>query len=274
MSNIIFQASNIPYIYSKIRKGAKERFDVILEPFQAILQLALLSHTPMGTKISIKDNCVNLQYPTYSQGIVRWYNNDNKEDLIYLFQVCRRFPLFYDKMRRERNELYTLVVMMAQRGIEQLIKTYQDKERLVLLHILQLFKNLLESDDEKSGGASADTDSDDSFMTCNDNTMLVEISLDVPRGSGAAAYAGGGSGGTRSRKSSEDEKADEGVEKIFQKISEIYKTEHYDVILNVLKLIEQTENETTKDLLINGLTSILTPVYSQIKPWIGENVLF
>ena len=30
MSNIIFQASNIPYIYSKIRKGAKERFDVIL----------------------------------------------------------------------------------------------------------------------------------------------------------------------------------------------------------------------------------------------------
>ena len=87
MSNIIVQATNLSSIYSTIRKGSKKRFDVILEPFQAVLQLALLSHTPVGTKISIKDNCVELQYPTYSQGLLRWYNNDNKDDLIYLFQV-------------------------------------------------------------------------------------------------------------------------------------------------------------------------------------------
>ena len=73
----------------------KERYETILEPMQAILQLALLSFCPKGTKISISRNILHLQQPNISQGIVRWYNNDNKDDLFYLFYACKRFPQFY-----------------------------------------------------------------------------------------------------------------------------------------------------------------------------------
>lgn len=260
MSNIIVQATNLSSIYSTIRKGSKKRFDVILEPFQAVLQLALLSQAPVGTKISIKDNCVELQYPTYSQGLLRWYNNDNKDDLIYLFQVCRRFPMFYQKLRRENNEFYTLLIIMAQRGIAQLIKTYQDKERLVLLHILQLFKSLLEKDEEELNGIDTVSgyDSDGSFQTCCDET-LDEINL-----------------GNKKDKNENvmDDKEDVNIEGLFKKISEIYTDEHYSIVYNTLILLGNTEDENMKDTIVSGLNLMMIPAFSRIKPWITENVLF
>ena len=260
MSNIIVQATNLPYIYSQIRKGSKQRFEVILEPFQAILQLALLSHSPIGTKISIKDNCVYLQPPSYSQGLVRWYNNDNKEDLVYLFQVCRRFPVFYSSLRNENRELYTTLVTFAQEGIQQLIQTYQDKERLVLLHILHLFKDLLEKVDEQG---DIDYDSDSSFTTCY-NTAMVDIDI----------------GPSTTETSSvtnvvlqEDTNADN-IEGIFKQINEIYSQEYLDIVKSVLQLLERTEDASKKEQLIGGLHNIMETVFSKIKPWISEHVLF
>ena len=260
MSNILVQASNIPYIYSHIRKGSKQHFEVILEPFQAILQLALLSHCPIGTKISIKDNCVYLQQPSYSQGLVRWYNNDNKEDLVYLFQVCRRFPVFYSSLRKNYRALYTTLVTLAQEGIQQLIQTYQDKERLVLLHILHLFKELLEKADEQGDD---DCDSDGSLQTCY-NTALVDIHL------------GASSKETTSATNDilQDDAIASNVEGIFKQISEIYSEEHYGIVESVLKLLGQTEDETKKKNLIDGLQSIMETVFSKIKVWISEHVLF
>ena len=121
----------------------KERFDIILEPLQALLQLAFLSVSPLGTKLTIYNNCLKLQRPSATQGIVRWYNSDNKEDLFYLFNVCKRFPIYYKFLRDQKPELYGLLVSMAEKGIEKLIQTYNKTNKMVLLHILQLFKTLL-----------------------------------------------------------------------------------------------------------------------------------
>ena len=43
----------------------KERFEMILEPLQAIIQLALLSYCPIGSKLSISDNILCIQSPGY-----------------------------------------------------------------------------------------------------------------------------------------------------------------------------------------------------------------
>ena len=67
----------------------KEKSDMILEPLQVMIQLALLSHSPIGTKLSISDNLLHVQEPNWSQGMLRWYMNDNKDDLYYLFQAIR-----------------------------------------------------------------------------------------------------------------------------------------------------------------------------------------
>ena len=57
--------------YKKINKGnymelttRKERSDMILEPLQVMVQLALLSQSPIGTKVSVSDNILQLHTPS------------------------------------------------------------------------------------------------------------------------------------------------------------------------------------------------------------------
>ncbi len=98
--NNLFTPQSINVLYSTFINKKKERFDIILEPFQAITQLALLSFCPIGTKIAIQNNLLEIQYPGVSQPLIRWFNNDNKEDLFYLFNACRRFTLFYSFLQQ------------------------------------------------------------------------------------------------------------------------------------------------------------------------------
>ena len=71
------------FIYSTLlqERNKKERFDMILEPLQAIIQLALLSVYPTGTKLSILNNILHIQEPGWNQGVVRSYYYDTKDDL-------------------------------------------------------------------------------------------------------------------------------------------------------------------------------------------------
>ena len=63
---------------------SKERFEMILEPLQAMIQLALLSYCPIGTKLSISENILIIQPPGWGQGLKRKYNSDKKNDLALL----------------------------------------------------------------------------------------------------------------------------------------------------------------------------------------------
>ena len=56
-----------------------------MDPLQVMVQLALLAYCPVGTKVSVSDNILQLQFPTMLQGVWRWYNHDGKDDLYYLF---------------------------------------------------------------------------------------------------------------------------------------------------------------------------------------------
>ena len=42
----------LKYISTFIKNDKKERFDMILEPLQSIIQLALISYCPIGSKLS------------------------------------------------------------------------------------------------------------------------------------------------------------------------------------------------------------------------------
>ena len=99
MSNF-FKMEALKVIYMAITGDKnKERFEMILEPFQAIVQLAMLSYCPIGSKLSISDNILYIQSPGWSQSILRSYNSDKHDDLVYLFSVIKRFHLFYGDMK-------------------------------------------------------------------------------------------------------------------------------------------------------------------------------
>ena len=65
--------------------GRKERSDMILEPLQVMVQLSLLAYSPLGTKVSVSNNILQLHPPTWTQGIYRWYNADSQNDLYIFF---------------------------------------------------------------------------------------------------------------------------------------------------------------------------------------------
>ena len=139
--NILLKPENIKSIYETFKGHSKEKHDMILEPFQVMVQLALLSFSPHGTKISINNNILTLQNPTVSQGIIRWYNSDSKDDLYYLFHAVRRFYKWY----KTRNTIiFTYILKLSRRGIDMLVKTYTNSTRDSITHMLLLYKSLLD----------------------------------------------------------------------------------------------------------------------------------
>lgn len=127
----------------ELLSSQKEKVDMILEPFQVMVQLALVSHCPTGTKVSVSDNILHIQRPTWSQGLVRWYKNDNKDDLYYLFHAIRRYYIWY---KIQDNKIFNFILKKAILGIDKLIETYKKTDRQSILHTLNLYKNILDLD--------------------------------------------------------------------------------------------------------------------------------
>jgi hypothetical protein len=146
-------SKSLPMLYNSLVKKEKERFETIVEPFQCVLQLAFLAFCEKNTKITIQKNIVHLQYPTSYQGIVRWYQNDSKEDLYFLFNAIRRFSHFYKHLKTIKNEkihkhnLYDMLIHYAVIGLQRLIDTYTSQSKPSLLYTLQMYKILLETPD-------------------------------------------------------------------------------------------------------------------------------
>ena len=156
----------------------KERFDIILEPLQAITQLALMSFCPKGSKLTISNNLLSIQTPGWGQGAWRTYNNDGKEDLFFLFNAIVRFNRFYLFLKEENDEycdLFDLLIQLSKRGIDKLLQTYANIEQPALLHTLQLYRNLLdkpglfteseEMDVNRVNGANSANSIDDVFIS-------------------------------------------------------------------------------------------------------------
>ena len=143
--NIISMQTTIQLLYKTVSGNKKkERFETILEPLQALIQIALLSYFPIGSKLTIQNNILHIQAPSYTQSVTRWYNNDTQEDLFYLFNIFCRFKKFYIDVKVEHAKLFELLILQAKNGINNLIRTYNQTDKTHVLHTLQMYKNMLD----------------------------------------------------------------------------------------------------------------------------------
>ena len=152
------------------RETTKERFAMILEPLQAMVQLALLSYYPVGTKLSISDNILFVQEPSWAQSIKRNYNMDGRRDLVYLFGVIKRFHSFYAHLAKgtqEQKELFETVIERAKIGMARLIQTYENGPSSHLSQTLRMYKAMLD------GSTTLEALTDDT-----DNEERAEIDVD------------------------------------------------------------------------------------------------
>ncbi len=141
-------------------KPTKEQADLILEPLQVMINLAVLGFCPIGTKININNNMLYLHQPTFTQGLWRWWEGDSKDDLYYLFHAIRRYYKWY---KNEDNKIYDYILDLAKTGIKNLIKTYQKADKKSILHTLSLYNNIL------------DLDTPDLFKTDSEDTESITI---------------------------------------------------------------------------------------------------
>ena len=181
----------------------KERFETILEPLQAITQLALLSFCPKGSKLSISNNLLYVQSPTWSQGILRSYNQDARDDLYFLFNVIRRFNKFYKSEScahnpsSTENKLFLKLVELSRIGFDNLIQTYSESDKNALLHTLRMYRTMLDKP-EVFYDESSDNKEDPDIKS---------------------------------------------IDSIFIKITNIYKPYHYKIVYNtILAIIDNPEN--------------------------------
>ena len=133
-----------------IKKPTKEKSHMILEPLQVVIQLAVLSSLPIGTKISISKNILEIQEPSWTQGMWRWYQNDKQEDLYYLFHAIRRYYKWYkindgtnDKKAKKKTDNFEYLLTLAIKGIDNLIETYKQSDRPTITQTLSLYRNVL-----------------------------------------------------------------------------------------------------------------------------------
>jgi hypothetical protein len=131
----------------------KDKIDTILEPLQAMIQLTLLGICPIGTKLRIQENILYVQPHSLMQPLSRWYNTDKKDDLYFLYSVIKRYIRWYNPTSNKKSplsvELYQLITAMAIEGLNQLFKTYSSSDANTVIHVIQMYKNLLEYNNDK-----------------------------------------------------------------------------------------------------------------------------
>ena len=73
------------YKFLEGNMGDKNQKTLILEPLCVIFRLALLQYKEKGTKLSVKNNSIKYQEPSYDQGFIRMWEGDCREDLHNLY---------------------------------------------------------------------------------------------------------------------------------------------------------------------------------------------
>lgn len=294
------------YSFASPKKRGKERFETILEPLQAILQIGFISFYPVGTKIAIKHNMLVIQPPNYSQPVSRWYNNDTQDDLCYLFNVFSRFTRYYSFMETDYPALHRLLVSNAQSGIDKLIRTYSDTNRPHILHTLSMYKRMLQTPHSLSHMQQLHNEANDELQT----------HVSAPASAPANHQEQHGLSSILPKKKSQNHPANQiamqdavavasfpqtqiqspqlgplpatvttmnsvdtntaNIDAVFGRIVEKYNSQVYTIIYNVLLQLQKNNDDSGGDYThyINGLNQILQPINASIKKWIDENIVF
>jgi hypothetical protein len=267
--------STLSFIAGQMKKP-RERFETILEPLQALLQIGFLAFYPIGSKLAIHNNILTIQAPGYTQHMRRWYNNDKKEDVFYLYNVFSRFNKFYKTVlagggaggsgaTTENAALFSLLNDLAKTGINNLIRTYNQTDKIHILHTLQMYKGMLDNPELVRRIANRP---DDTFAAAASAAHAADD--DLPRQYPMKTLTSASS--TSDHHHPVDNVIDTNVDLIFIKITDLYSQEDYTIIYHTLLKIQ---NDTQYYLnYVDGLNKILEPVNIRIKKWIDDNIVF
>ena len=273
-SNIVRMQSTLQFIAGQLKKP-RERFETILEPLQALLQIGFLAFYPIGSKLAIHNNILTVQAPGYTQHVRRWYNNDKKEDVFYLYNVFSRFNKFYKTVLAggENAALFSLLNELAKTGINNLTRTYNQTDKIHILHTLQMYKGMLDNPDLVRRIANRPDDASDTADTADTADCQLPSRIKSPTSSPPLRPMTAMTPmGASASNVPIDSLVDTNVDIIFVKITDLYSQEDYTIIYHTLIKIQNDPQYYMN--YVEGLNKILEPVNIRIKKWIDDNIVF
>lgn len=263
--------------YNLFSKGKrKERFEIILEPLQAIIQISFLGFYPIGSKLNIHNNLLYIQAAGWGQPLSRAYYNDSKDDLFYLFNAVVRFNKFYKNMPEiQNNSLFNLLKKLCIKGIDNLIVTYNQVDNPALLHTLRMYKMFLESDLNSNINTNNCLNTNSNNSTSNNTNNIDDNSNAIVESNSNNLIVNTNNNDLANLINNintsfiSDTK---NIDDVFINITKLYSIQDYNIIYSTLILLEK--NPQNYNEYITGINSILNPINSQIKKWINDNIVF
>ena len=121
LSNIT--VSKINQSITKTKKFTTAYSQYILDPFTTILKLNIIADCPIGTKLAITKNTLQIQHSGLFQGLTRYLNKHSKCDLRLLLNPIQIACDLYLKEILNKS-LYHALFIKAISGLKMLQKTY------------------------------------------------------------------------------------------------------------------------------------------------------
>ena len=97
--------------------------NVIIDPFSCLIKLSLLRFLDNGTKISIYQNSIHFNSPSYIQGIIRFMYGDNREHLHNLYLPIQKCVEWF---WNEKNDDIIYMFNNAVIGLKMLKESYNE----------------------------------------------------------------------------------------------------------------------------------------------------
>lgn len=129
-----YAGTGLTVLFNQLIATSETRIEFI-DPFCAIVKLGVLGFKPNGTKISIHNNTIHIQDPSKLQGVIRWFNSDERDQLHQL-----RVPIFYfrgielghisiEDFKIE-NDQFSIIKELAIKGLAKLKVTYENAKKI------------------------------------------------------------------------------------------------------------------------------------------------
>ena len=129
-----YAGTGIQVLFNQLTTNTDESIEFI-DPLCTMVKLAILGLKPNGTKMSIHDNIICVQDPTQLQGLIRWLNSDERQQLHQL-----RFPILYFRgmelghigieNRKIETEMLKEINSLASKGLIKLRSTYENAKKV------------------------------------------------------------------------------------------------------------------------------------------------
>ena len=110
----------------------------VLDPLTCLIRLAMISHLPVGTKISIQQNRVTYNHASIFQGPVRWVSGDTRDDLHNLHNPLQKITLWY----HVDSQPFQYLLAKAIEGLRKVKNSYPQQS--IITHTLDHYIGILE----------------------------------------------------------------------------------------------------------------------------------